>query len=325
MRKIVWPRIFILVGILFLSNSLGFFSWSTWSFLWRFWPIVLVLAGLRLIFSRFFWTKFVLISLNLIIAGSIFSLFLAWTKPAIAPHWLSFRKETARWSKEAFPQERKQEFIITDKDYPNLSKKSVTIDLDFGQLDLSDQRDSPNLFWLFSQYQYPFGVPQVNTDLIQKEEKIIINFSNYQRGVVPPNRLTNKMRYQTVLGKTNLPLQLTLNTNIGQAQIHLKETPVEKLTLGVGTGKAKIELSKFSLPQDKLIINLEAGEAEVTLPAKTKIKLHYSLETGRINLNEERLIESDQSKSLSFGQNDWPEVIIEARVGSGALTIKNRQ
>jgi hypothetical protein len=51
-RPIAWPVILIALGVLFLLNNLALLSISFWRTLWRFWPIILVLIGIELLFGR---------------------------------------------------------------------------------------------------------------------------------------------------------------------------------------------------------------------------------------------------------------------------------
>ncbi|MCL4384610.1 DUF5668 domain-containing protein [Patescibacteria group bacterium] len=51
-HDIVWAWVLIFAGITFLLNNTGVIPWAIWGELWRFWPILLVLGGLRLVLGR---------------------------------------------------------------------------------------------------------------------------------------------------------------------------------------------------------------------------------------------------------------------------------
>ncbi len=42
----------LLVGILFLFNSISILPWNVWQYIWPFWPALLILVGLRIIFGH---------------------------------------------------------------------------------------------------------------------------------------------------------------------------------------------------------------------------------------------------------------------------------
>lgn len=39
--------VLIALGVVFLLNTMGLFPWRVWSQLWRLWPLILVLIGLK--------------------------------------------------------------------------------------------------------------------------------------------------------------------------------------------------------------------------------------------------------------------------------------
>lgn len=50
--SLVGPLILIFLGIILLSNTLGYLGWSIWGQVWKLWPVVLILLGLDIIFGR---------------------------------------------------------------------------------------------------------------------------------------------------------------------------------------------------------------------------------------------------------------------------------
>jgi len=45
----IWGLALALGGILLLFNNAGLVSWQVWQFIWPFWPVILILIGLRFI------------------------------------------------------------------------------------------------------------------------------------------------------------------------------------------------------------------------------------------------------------------------------------
>jgi hypothetical protein len=50
--SIVGPLILIVLGVVFLLNTMEVLPWNVWESLWRLWPLVLVLIGLELLLGR---------------------------------------------------------------------------------------------------------------------------------------------------------------------------------------------------------------------------------------------------------------------------------
>jgi hypothetical protein len=67
-RSLLGALIIIFVGIIFLLNNLGILPWEMWRQFWKFWPILLILFGIEMIFGRSRWAQ--------IIVGIVVILFL---------------------------------------------------------------------------------------------------------------------------------------------------------------------------------------------------------------------------------------------------------
>jgi len=67
-RSLLGAVIIIFIGIIFLLNNLGILPWEMWREFWKFWPILLILFGIEMIFGRSRWAQ--------IIVGIVVILFL---------------------------------------------------------------------------------------------------------------------------------------------------------------------------------------------------------------------------------------------------------
>jgi hypothetical protein len=320
MKKITWPLILIVAGIILLFNNLGFLPWSIWITIWRLWPIILIFTGMELILPNSCRKKVLLVTTILIIIGLLLFLSFVWTKPNSIPQQSTWEK-IAHWSRKSFPKTKKEEFIITDEDYPGLNERELRVNLSFGQLDLLDQQENPNLFQLKAQYQDPFGKPKIITDLDQ-EKNVSINFTNHQDGSFWPGKIIDKIGYQGFLGKTDLPTRLDLELGAGKINVDLADIQIKTINIKTGVGQLSLKLSENSLPQKELKINLGAGKVAVYLPEEVKIKVDYDLGVGKIILNEEEIQGLGKKGAFSSNQeNNKNQIIISAQVGAGTLII----
>lgn len=48
----VFGLVVLFVGIIFLLNNLGLVPWNVWDGLWRFWPVVVILIGIKILAGR---------------------------------------------------------------------------------------------------------------------------------------------------------------------------------------------------------------------------------------------------------------------------------
>lgn len=319
MKKTTWSLLLIGLGLVLLLNNFGLLAWSVGEIVWRFWPIFLILFGLELILGDSSWGKVALIVVGLIILGLVFSLSISPAKPKSISSWPIWNRALS-WSKKTFPKNKEQEFTITNEAYPNIKKRSLKIDLGFGQLTISGQERISNLFYLKAQYQDPFGVPQITTDL-DDEENIIINFNNRHDGFIIPGRLLDQINYQIVLGQTGLPTQLFLKMGAGQAEVDLSQITTEAISLEVGAGRVFLDLSRASLPEKGLTINLGAGQTEISLPQENPINLSYHLGAGKILIGQREIGGPGRAGQVLIGQKDGQPLNLEANVGAGKLII----
>ncbi|MDP6509949.1 MAG: DUF5668 domain-containing protein [Dehalococcoidia bacterium] len=44
--------ILIVLEVVFLLQNLGIVSWQVWGVLWRFWPVILILIGVNIVWGR---------------------------------------------------------------------------------------------------------------------------------------------------------------------------------------------------------------------------------------------------------------------------------
>ena len=51
-NDIVGALLLVFLGIIFLLNNLQIIPWEIWGYIWQFWPILLILLGLKIILGR---------------------------------------------------------------------------------------------------------------------------------------------------------------------------------------------------------------------------------------------------------------------------------
>jgi len=48
-----WGILLLFLGVVFLLQTLDIIPWGLWSTLWRFWPVLLIVAGGNMLLSRY--------------------------------------------------------------------------------------------------------------------------------------------------------------------------------------------------------------------------------------------------------------------------------
>jgi hypothetical protein len=69
--SVIGPLILITIGVLFLLSNLGYISSSIWLLLVQFWPLILILFGIEIIFGRTRWGQLLVLLIGLVVAGGL--------------------------------------------------------------------------------------------------------------------------------------------------------------------------------------------------------------------------------------------------------------
>lgn len=73
--------LFIAVGCVLLLNNFGILSWDVWDILWRFWPLLIILLGLNLIFGKRGMGRIIVTIIGIILIGLVFVFSIAYVNP----------------------------------------------------------------------------------------------------------------------------------------------------------------------------------------------------------------------------------------------------
>jgi len=68
---ILWGAFLIFAGILLFLNTLELLPWEVWNEIWKFWPILLILAGLKIVLGKNIISNFFTMLMSFIFFGSL--------------------------------------------------------------------------------------------------------------------------------------------------------------------------------------------------------------------------------------------------------------
>lgn len=85
-ENFTWGILFIFAGIIFLLNTFGILPWNVWGTISHFWPVLLILIGVDMIFGKSLVAK--IIGLNFKVLALLIVLGVALT--VVAPQILSW-------------------------------------------------------------------------------------------------------------------------------------------------------------------------------------------------------------------------------------------
>ncbi len=309
----------VLIGILFLLNTTNVVPWSIWLYLLRFWPILLILAGLKMVLPK--------TNVGTIIMTVVYTLFML--AAGVMSYYFAIEKKVPLIPERvseilsgqyAMNQETqtKEDYILSE-DYTGVESRILDVFIGASDLTLNDENQAYHLLSKTT-YQYDDDLPEIAAGV---EEKLLsMSFSNQDvrhlgiwRFVAP--------KYELTLGQNILPTSLDITIGAGKATVDLDSTVLKSVFAEVGAGNLDMTFSETSLPES---INLEigAGDMIITIPKNAGVSIVYNLGVGEINLDDGQIegIGEDGGYRTSNYDTAEKKLIIDAKVGVGALTIE---
>lgn len=67
----VWGVIFIFAGITLLFNTLGLLPWTIWDYIFRFWPVLLILGGIQVLLGEIPGSSLLVAVIAVLLLGSV--------------------------------------------------------------------------------------------------------------------------------------------------------------------------------------------------------------------------------------------------------------
>ena len=309
----------VLLGVLFLLNTTNVVPWSIWLYLLRFWPILLILIGLKMVLPK---TNVGNIIMTIVytlfmLAAGVMSYYFAVEKkvPLISERISEVLSGQYAMNKET---QTKEEYILSE-DYTGVENRILDIFIGASELTLNDENQTYHLLSKTT-YQYDGDLPEIEAKL---DEKLLsMSFSNQDVRHLGIWRFVTPV-YELTLGQNTLPTSLDITIGAGKAMVDLDNTILKSIFAEVGAGELDMTLGESSLPEN---INLEIGAGDMTIavPENVGVNMVYNLGVGEINLDDEQIEGLGQNGTYRTTNYDIAEkkLTIDAKVGVGSLTIE---
>ena len=326
-KDVVWAVFLIFVGTVFLLNTTGVVSWSIWSYILRFWPVFLILGGLKLIFGKSPLAE-VLLSIFALILFLFVGLvsYLTYTQSSInfLPESVN-RCITGRCMGFANGGESiEKQMVVAQDDHPEiLASRAVRLNIGAAEFELIDS-DVSNHLTIKAVYPSRYVAPKLTSEVV--DDRLSMDFSSASFSGVTFFH-NDRSEYDLVLGQSNLLTDLDINLGAGSGTVYLDDVITGEILSKVGAGKLLLSLGERSIPSERILIEVGAGEVTLELPEGVGYILEYDLGIGSISENgkdiatfvgSEKRYESENYESAEL------KVRIVAKVGVGTLNINTR-
>lgn len=279
-KKIINGLTLILIGIIFLANTLGILDWSVWSNIFKLWPLLLVSLGLSLILRgkglSFLGPLIILLAIILGVGATYMGINF---EGKVVSEVKTLSREIVTEAQKArvneFPPEVKipSEIETTDEvgvileieEHPKIEKASIVLKFDVGKLTLNES--TPLLYECISQYQYKEFEPFEKFSRTGKEANIIIYHSPVNK-----KRISNNIKNNWELKLNNqIIYNLSIETGALNMDSNLSGFKVEKLVIKSGVSNINLVVPNYN---SKIIIDTGVSNIDIAIPKDVGVMLN---------------------------------------------------
>lgn len=326
-RDIVFALFLIFIGGIFLLNTTGVVGWGIWQNILRFWPVFLILGGVKLIFEKSPLAEIIIGILALILFASvtIFSYisYTSQTLPFIPERISQYIKDNPNLFSESSGENinEKEKICLEEYDIEDVEERILNIDVGASKFTLADSPELEEYLNLQSSFSRGFVEPDLESNMDDNSLNIFFRTKAVPRIVFWGS--TQSSEFNMTLGQTDIETDLDIKLGAGRGEVNLESLNIRNIQTNVGAGRLDISFRDIAIPEN-LDIQLGAGKMTIVIPENVGYELSYELGVGRIRIDGENVgefIGQDPSfKSSNF--EDAEQIIkIEANVGVGSLEI----
>ncbi len=322
-RNYSWAAFLILVGVMFLLNTTGVVGWGIWIYVVRFWPVLVILIGIRIILGN---------SLLARILGMLFTIGL--TVGVFGISYMQFTEKEIPFLPEKVNEwvlkggsgmfNLQQEILeesnkVSGYEYKDIVERKVAIDV--GACKFTVSEDSIDEFIsIDSKFPKNYTAPKLE----HSEENGILDLSVSGASSKSFYLFYDESQYDIKLGQLLVPSSLDIKLGAGSGDISLESIPVKDFWAEVGAGKLDATFTTDSLPSGEVRLSVGAGKMNLTLPTRVGYVLEYDLGVGSITADGKEIsgISGGRGKfsSSNYSSSDM-KLNIYVTVGVGSFNI----
>jgi hypothetical protein len=292
--KFIWGLFFIGLGVLFLGSNLGWWGYDIFKHLVYFWPIILVLIGLRFIIR------------DDTVYGVIFLILVAGVVWAAATNPYDIR------SKMENNNGKTESENIVDENKSNLTKATMTVNIGAAKMIMNGEAED-DLFHLRTENMGKIetnrnDVNGVSTVTIRETEQNL-----FQTGF-------SNRRFELELSD-NIPLELTLNNGASSLEYDFSDVLLSQFNLNTGASSGTI---KFGSKVDQLNGQIKAGASDLIIfvPKGYGVKVNNSSALTSLKTEGINLTKNDKIYESSDYSTNTKKITLELSSGATSITIK---
>lgn len=305
--SLVWPILFIGTGVYFLLVNLGYISPITWEIVIRFWPVLLIIVGLDILFGRRSLMGGLASSLlALLLVGGLLWLLLQSPDQIKKIEWLNNLNPALKMQKIDVPLEE---------------VKTADVDLSLG-----------------SGTQIINALPATSISLMEGKVTYYgeLNYSLGGSGEYRSIYLNSRLSAGNFLALTLQPMDwrislhpkvlysINIDTGSGRNKFDLSGLQIKKLRLDSGSGKVDLILPAGDYDAN---LNLGSGQLEIYVPANAAAQVRLDRGSGQFRFSGFKLVKGEERDDSIWETDSYStssqRINIEIDQGSGNILLKS--
>jgi len=323
-RNYSWAAFLIILGVVLLLNTTNIVGWGIWIYAGRYWPVLVVLLGFRIILGNSLVARIFQMIFTIALTVGVF--LVSYIQFTAEP--LDFLPESVNsWIVEGGSgilnlevESVEGNYTISTEDFEKIEEISLDMDLGAGVFSLMEE-DIEDLIYVNA--KFPKNGQEPSLEAIQSDGTVDITFTSAtSKGFF---LFSNESSYDILLDTTEYPYDINLNLGAGDGNVILKHNKIKNLYGEVGAGKIDFELGVDSTPTGDVRFSVGAGKLKLVLPQRIGYQVEYDLGVGTIRIDDQDLAGVSggrgKYKSTNYGETDI-QLNMYVTVGVGTFEIE---
>ena len=297
---ILGPMLLITVGVVLLLNQMGRLPGDFWWTLWRYWPVILILAGIEVLsgISRSRWMYLLGVVLAIGVVGGLVA-------------YAVLRGDVTASARPAASTE-----TITHA-LQDADRAKIDLRMAGGSIDVSALSDSTNLVEARVQYskrsnqvddRFQVRSGQAEWTLRSRQE------SNLTTGDDWSDKWSIKLNGR-------IPLDLDVELAAGRFDADLRALQVSRIDVDVAAGSATINLPEAA-GTTEVTVKMAVGEVTIIAPAGAGIRVWPSKLLGSLNISGHRLVQSGKYWVTENYATATSKLDVRAEIVLGSINLR---
>jgi hypothetical protein len=298
-NKLGFGIFLVIIGIILILINIGVIDWSIWSAIFTLWPLLLVVAGVNIMFRH---NQMVRLA-SWIVFLIVIVLFSYFNPAPDRFHFNGFRAPFVRTYAET-------ENVLLDK---SSETKSASLKLDVGALSFNVGSTGSGLV----DAKVDKDTMTYNVDYSNNKEKANVSFRN-DKNIVIGRRVANEASF---LLNDSLRWDLDIDMGAVDSSLDLSTLDIGKLDVDCGAASLDVKLGSKN-PATEIIINSGVSEIKLDVPRGTGIRFVSEGALNDVDFNDLKVTKDGKTYTTDNYSSASNKIDISASMGLGKVEIR---